>query len=1113
MAARLPPVTTAADPWDHGDVAAAVGPESNSALPVGTVTLLLADIEGSTELWERRPDDMPAVLAELDRLVTESVAAHDGARPLEQGEGDSFVAAFARTSDAVACALAVQQLTTALGSLRVRMGLHAGEMQLRDGRTYMGRDVNRAARLRDAARGGQVVLSQAAAELVRDHLPERASLLELGTIQLRGLNTSEHVFQLCHPDLASTTAPLRAGHGPRSNLPVRLTSFVGRVDDMDAVDRLLDGARLVTLTGSGGCGKTRLAVEVAAGRVNSHPGGVWFVDLSLYNEPESALAGVAESVGVALATVTVDAIVPYVRDTAALLVLDNCEHLTDDAASWAEALLRRCPRLTVLATSREPLGVDGETTFRVPSLSVPSQASLEVEADKLAAFDAIALFVERAGRARPDFALDEPNAATVVEICRRLEGLPLAIELAAARLRALTPAQILDGLHDRFRLLTGGARAVPRQQTLQASVDWSYSLLLDVERTVLDRMSVFAGGFTLDAADAVCAGGDVEVSHVLDIVLQLVDKSLVMAVDHRFSLNETVRQYAAARLADSGEAADVRERHFAYVLDAVAHRPTMGDTEEEKRTAVMADYENIRRALQWAAERDDPSGLARLASRLRYFWALGRKVGDGARWFAVVAERERDESRRAKALVRLGQFLWLTGEHARAGAAYDEGIEVLRRSGDSRSVAEALQASPRTLTGAEHEELVAIATEIGDDVLRASALSSRGFALLATDPEPAGALLEEALVLAEQQGADPLCRLARTSLAFRRFAMGEVRDAVRAAEEAVGDLRAAGDGMTLGLNLPWVAVLRAMAGDPVGAERALAEVRSLRDEVGGAGAMILPAEMFAVAFAHGSGHDDLRSLEELEAPSLAPEFRATWLLARAMIAAYAGLDAKAERHVEEASRQLGSIDTSGSALIPPELPLAMAARSRGELARAEELAHAAMNRYGTRPTPAYLRVSAVMVLASLWAGKDRAEEAARLFGGVWAHAERVGMSWNFAIAVGGESGHIDACRDALGRERFDELWAQGAAMSWDEVIAYAQRGRGRGRRRRPVHGWDSLTATERQVAGTVAGGATNREVAERLFMSVATVKTHLTSVYGKLGVTSRSQLASQWPDR
>jgi predicted ATPase/class 3 adenylate cyclase len=508
-------------------------------LPTGTVTLLLADVEGSTRLWQTQPEEMTAAIARLDRTVCDIIAAHDGVRPVEQGEGDSFVVAFARASDAVACALAFQRAP--LAPIRLRIGVHIGEVQLRDEGNYVGTTVNRTARLRDLAHGGQTVLSGSTEDLVLDRLPADAWLTDLGTHRLRDLPRPERVVQLCHPDLRNDFPPLRTRETVvAQHLPVQLTSFVGREAEMNDVRQILANNRLVTLIGAGGVGKTRLAVQVAAQIAGGFADGVWYVDLAPIADPDNVPVAVIRALGLPdqPGRSTMDALLRFVGDRQMLLVLDNCEHLLDASAGLVDALLGGCPAVTLMATSREPIGVAGEVSWRVPSLSLADEA--------------IELFTDRARQVRPDFCLTDNIAAAAAEICRRLDGVALAIELAAARVRVLSLTEIRDGLHDRFRLLTGGARsAVRRQQTLRASVDWSHALLTEPERILFRRLAVFMGGFDLDATQAIAGGDDVERYQVLDLLTLLVDKSLVVAESAsgrtRYRLLETVRQYFAGK--------------------------------------------------------------------------------------------------------------------------------------------------------------------------------------------------------------------------------------------------------------------------------------------------------------------------------------------------------------------------------------------------------------------------------------------------------------------------------------------------------------------------------------------------------------------------------------
>ena len=581
----------------------------SALLPTGTVTLLLADVEGSMRLWEAQPDEMAAAVARLDRALSDLVAAHDGVRPVEQGEGDSFVVAFARASDAVACALKLQRAP--LAPIRLRIGVHTGEIQLRDEGNYIGPTINRTARLRDLAHGGQTVLWCATEDLVFDRLPDDVWLTDLGSHVLRDVSRPERVVQLCHPDLRNEFPPLRTTNTVAAkNLPAQLTSFVGRDVQIADVRELLSDNRLVTLTGAGGAGKTRLAVQIAAGIRDS----VWYVDLAPVSHPAVVPVAVAGALGLPdqPGRSTVDALVGFVGDRRMLIVLDNCEHLLDAIASMTIELLSAWPALTLLTTSREPIGVPGEVTFHVPSLSLADEA--------------VELFTDRARRVRPNFAVTDDNVATVTEICRRLDGMPLAIELAAARVRALSLNEILDGLRDRFRLLTGGSRtAVRRQQTLRASVDWSHALLIEPERVLFRRLAAFMGGFDLHAAQIIAGSGEVERYQVLDQLTLLVDKSLVVTEEAkrgtRYRLLETVRQCALEKLSESGEADGVRTRHRDYYtsLAGMLDAPTQSGHEEGIEQAGI-EIENLRAAFAWSRENADIDLALQLASSLQPLW-------------------------------------------------------------------------------------------------------------------------------------------------------------------------------------------------------------------------------------------------------------------------------------------------------------------------------------------------------------------------------------------------------------------------------------------------------------------------------------------------------------
>src|SRR5881227_2352066 len=521
--------------------------------PVGTMTFLFTDVEGSTRAWEAHPTETQTALKRHDEIVAREIEAYNGALILERGEGDSVFAIFARAADAVAAAVEIQRALRAETwpaevPMRVRMAIHTGEA----GADYRGPHVNRAARLRAIAHGEQILISGVTAGILRDALPDGASLIELGRHRLRDLSELEHVFQLAHPKLRIDFPPLKSLTNFRQNLPIQLTSFIGRVEEQKTVRALIEKHRVVTLVGAGGCGKTRLAIQVGADELENFPDGVRFVDLAPLSGAGLVLDAISAALGAKIETglSAIDALAKALEGTQTLIILDNCEHLLAECAEAVSALLRASGDVRVLATSREPLGLAGEMMWRVPPLSLPDG---ERSPDEVVKCEAVQLFVDRATAVRAGFSLTSSNTEAVVEICRILEGLPLAIELAAARAKTLTPQDIRARLSDRFRLLTGGRG---RHQTLRSTIDWSYDLLPENERALFRRLSVFAARFDLQAVEAICGDS-------LDTIEHLVDKSLVIVEQMsdetlRYRLLETLRHYAAERLAEAGEEESAR---------------------------------------------------------------------------------------------------------------------------------------------------------------------------------------------------------------------------------------------------------------------------------------------------------------------------------------------------------------------------------------------------------------------------------------------------------------------------------------------------------------------------------------------------------------------------
>jgi predicted ATPase len=677
----------------------------DAAGPSTHLTFLFTDIEASTRAWEHQPAVMSLALARHDELLQMAVKSAGGT--VFKHTGDGVCAAFPTASTAVAAALGAQQAFQVedwpeAGPLRVRMALHSGAVERRDA-DFFGPPLNRTARLLSTAHGGQVILSLVTAELVREDLPGGADLLDLGEHRLADLSRSERVFQLRHPDLADSFPPLRSLSTRRHNLPVATSSFIGREQELNAVHDLVRASRLVTLVGIGGVGKTRLALQVAAGSTEAFPDGVFLVDLAPLSDPSLVAAqvvraiGMVESPGRREPDELVDGLCDHLRERSMLLLLDNCEHLIDSVARLADAVLARCPDIAILATSREPLAVGGEILWRVPSLAMPLDDAPVGDAGS--GGDAVSLFCERARAVDADFVLNTDNATAVTRICRRLDGIPLAVELAAARIRVLSVDQIADRLDDCFRILSVGPRtAAARQQTFRATMDWSYDLLPQPEQVLLQRLSVFAGSFDLEAVEGVAPDGQVILAgDVLDLLARLVDKSLVSVRGHgreaHYRLLETVRQYAFEKLIESGTEADVRRRHHDYYL-ALAHDYMSRDPFSDGFWLVSflgglrfgLSYDNLRVALDWSLAHDDAEGSVALALILSVYWVLGGYLVEGrVRLEQALALTAGSRSpARMRALNMLGFLVAQQGEMEYSFALHTEGLALAREAGEIR---------------------------------------------------------------------------------------------------------------------------------------------------------------------------------------------------------------------------------------------------------------------------------------------------------------------------------------------------------------------------------------------------------------------------------------------
>ncbi|MCC6500149.1 MAG: adenylate/guanylate cyclase domain-containing protein [Anaerolineales bacterium] len=699
-----------------------------NALPTGTVTFLFTDIEGSTTLWENFPEAMKSALAKHDSILREAVETNHG--QIFKATGDGFHAVFTTAIDGINAAIASQRalqtpefLKNSGVSLRARMGLHTGEAELRDG-DYFGQTLNRAARIMSAGHGGQILVSEIVAQVASEHLSADVSLLDLGEHYLKGIAQAEKIYQAAAPDLQKDFPPLNSIPTAKTNLPQRLTSFIGRERELKEASEKIspspdgrgvrgEGAKLLTLIGPGGTGKTRLSIQIGAEQLGNFKHGVWLVELAPISNPALIIPAIAsvfevrEVQNIPLVQLVVD----YLRAKEALLILDNCEHLVEASARVANQLLQECPHLKIIASSREALGVDGETVYRVPSLKDD---------------EATRLFVERATKAEPRFHLTDENASFVTQICSRLDGIPLAIELAAARVKLLTPEQIAARLDDRFKLLTGGVRtALPRQQTLRALIDWSYHLLNETEQRALRGLSVFSGGWTLEAAEAV-----VRSDEALDGLAGLVNKSLVIVEEQegksRYRFLETIRQYAMEKLVESGEAIATRDRHLDFMLGVTQFSPTrlFGTETIELLNEIESEHDNMRAALEWATS-NHPVKALHLAFGLGGFWVVRDYNNEARVWCNAILEKTQSlsgfDAERGWLYSVLGWVSITLGEQKKGLEYLEQAITLSSRANDPRGVARAygMTALPSMFMGdysralSAAEKAVSIAREHG----------------------------------------------------------------------------------------------------------------------------------------------------------------------------------------------------------------------------------------------------------------------------------------------------------------------------------------------------------------------------------------------------------------
>jgi predicted ATPase/class 3 adenylate cyclase len=797
-------------------------------LPSGTVTFLFSDIEGSTRLAQERPSSWPDLLRRHQELMRAAFAAHGG---VEVGtEGDSFFAAFPSAAGAVAAAADAQRALAAEPwpdgcAIGVRIGMHTGEAGVSEG-TYVGVAVHRAARIGDAAHGGQVLLSGTTRALVVERLPSGTSLRALGRHRLRDLDTSEEVSQLVVEGLTSEFPPIRTLDATPNNLPIQATAFFGREQEIAQVVEQLGTARLVTLTGPGGTGKTRLSLQVATALIGRYPDGVYFVPLGAIAQPELVISAIAHEVGLPDrgGAKPMDRLQAHLRDRKTLLVLDNFEQVTDAAPAVGE-LLAAASTISILVTSRSPLHVYGERELPVPPLDVPNPRDLPPFAE-LSQYDSVALFVDRARAAIPSFAVTSENAPAVAEICYRLDGLPLAIELAAARVKLLSPEAILERLGRSMTLLAGGARDLPaRQQTLRGAIAWSHDMLDEGDRRIFAALSTFVGGASFDAIEAVCSDPDLDVFECLE---SLVDKSLIRrseGVDGevRFGMLETIRDFAHEQLVERGMAPELRKRHAAWYLD-LAERvqpEIMGGEKGRWLDLLDQEHDNLRAAITWAIESGEVETAMRLVSALWRFWQMRGHLAEGLRRATAaigMSDAEGYPECLARALDAAGGLAYWMAEGETASAFYERELEIQRRLGNRAGEAWVLYSiaftdmytvsasgnafDPGNLARARTrmEEAVAIYREIGDRVGMAQALWGDANITWSLAPpidspefEQGRQSLLEALPIFEEAGNSFMVAWTGYTLAMHEARLGDLEGSAQRLRDILRVFQEAGD--------------------------------------------------------------------------------------------------------------------------------------------------------------------------------------------------------------------------------------------------------------------------------------------------------------------------------
>ena len=987
-------------------------------LPTGTVTFLFTDIEGSTKLAQQYPEAMPAMITRHNEILTQVFGSHHGY--VFQIIGDSFAVAFHNVKDALNAAIQAQrnlhQENWNPAPIKVRMGIHTGAAQLQiDSKDtpYSGyATLALTQRIMSAGHGGQILISSASENLLRGQLPKDAALRDMGEKNLKDIFLPERIYQLNVPDLPSEFAPLKTNEKIRHNLPLQLTTFIGREKEVKQIKQRMEKNRLVTLTGSGGIGKTRLSIQVASELLAEYPIGVWLVELAPLTDPALVPQSVCAALGVTPegGDSALDALINYMHSKKILLVVDNCEHLIDACAQLCDSLLHACPELRIIASSREALGIEGENAYRVPSLSLPNPKSgLRVIEES----EAVRLFMERATTILPEFEMTEVNAPAIAQICQRLDGIALAIELAASRVKMLKVEQIATRLDDAFRLLTGGSRtALPRQQTLRALIDWSYNLLSDDEKVFLRRLSIFMGGWTLEAAEAVCGNAD-----ALDLLTHLVDKSLVSVdFEHgdepRYYLLETVRQYAREKLVESEEAIQLRDAHLAYFLKTAERIAPELTTRKMPYWCdyLEVEYPNLKAALEWAQEHDVEVGL-RLSNALYEFWYIrGEYRKEALEWF----EKFLNIGIAKRNMTRAWALFY----------SCNLSIGMASKNVDSTRI--------KYLEGS-----LLLARELGEHacVSRALALWGRHETVLGNFVS-ANEYLIQSLTEARLAGNHRLIGFSIYRLGSMAFNQGDHKEAGKLIKESVEIFRNVGDLTSWGFALNLLGIMNAQHGDWMSAQGYYEEALALAEEAhdrSNTSCYLMNLGNLAL----GLGDPDRAFLLLDQACKLVQntpddDFLGGTLGALGEVARFQGNFDQAAAYYRE-SLVLPQLDKDK---IPSYCGLADVKRLQGQVAEAKQLLLNALNLLSNEYARNIYTGDVIPVVAYCAADQQKSNQAVSLFGWVDAWNKTKGIIWPPVYQAEFDR-YLAQAREGLSESEFNTAWVEGQSMSQEQVLALA----------------------------------------------------------------------------